>query len=44
VNYQRVILRAAFGDKYVFDGVSVERVRRKTVDSLGRYGDKLAVF
>ena len=24
MNYQRVILRAAFGDKYVFDGVSVE--------------------
>ena len=44
MHYQRIVLRATLGNKNIFNGVSVERVRRKTVDSLRGYGDKLARF
>ena len=44
MHYQRIVLRATLGNKNIFNGVSVERVRRKTVNSLRGYGDKLARF
>ena len=44
MHYQRIVLRATLGGKNIFNGVSVERVRRKTVDSLRGYGDKLALL